>query len=256
MIDKINHNSSCDFTEQIVSYLYDEINVSEKSRLESHLRSCQSCAGEIAGFDSIRSSIQEWRAEDFASLTIPVIELPQTEKRADVSRSPLETIRAYFAFSPKWMPIAAAMSVITLCAGLFWLTAISSGDESIADGSGETIKEAVSSPKETIRNDLTAMNSDNDSEGISKSQQVRTPKAVKNDLAKNILPPVRNNSQAAVNNSQSVKIKKSAAANLDKNADKTALRRLNKKTLPTLLVEDEEDTSLRLSDILEEVSLK
>lgn len=261
MLDKSNHNSGCDFAEQIVSYLYDEISDSEKSNFETHLTHCRSCESELSGFTSVRSSIREWCLEDFASLSVPVFERPLKEKSREVSRSPFETILAYFTVSPKWVSAGAAFAVIALFAGLFWFSAISTTDRKIAEYREETAEEPVPSPKnDALRNDLTAMNANNENANNEKEAtealpQVKTPKVVTNEPEKIVSTRVKNMAHSTVNNSQNTKIKKSTVAKADKN-NKTVPQRLNKNNAPTLLVEDEEDDSLRLSDIFEEVSLK
>ena len=60
-----NHNPSCAFAEQIVSYLYNETNAKEKAAFDAHLNNCSTCADELAGFGFVRSSIVEWKNAEF-----------------------------------------------------------------------------------------------------------------------------------------------------------------------------------------------
>ncbi len=95
-------NSNCDFTEQLVSYLYDELLGHEKTIFENHLNSCLVCKDELSGFSLTRSAISEWHQEEFSALENPVIEIPyKTESRAN-SVSWLDSIRGFLGFSPVW----------------------------------------------------------------------------------------------------------------------------------------------------------
>lgn len=68
--------TNCEFAEEIVSYLYDELAVSERSKFETHLAGCSICTDEFAGLSNARFSVFEWQREEFAPLATPRFEIP------------------------------------------------------------------------------------------------------------------------------------------------------------------------------------
>ncbi len=79
MLDNCNKNE-CKFTDEIVSYMYDEIGEPERSEFEQHLMDCTVCTDEFAGISNARFSMYEWRKEEFAHLPTPNIVIPYHEK--------------------------------------------------------------------------------------------------------------------------------------------------------------------------------
>ena len=72
---------SCSSAEQIISYLYDELNVVERVGFETHLQHCSVCAVELANFGAVRSSILEGRNEEFLNIETPVFDVPISKVR-------------------------------------------------------------------------------------------------------------------------------------------------------------------------------
>ncbi len=104
-----NYNN-CAYGEGMISYLYGEIDAREKSVFEEHLRICSTCADEIAGFGSVRSSILQWKTEEFQSLNTPkiVFQNAPTESADNISIFPVkinswvDRFRKIFVPSPVW----------------------------------------------------------------------------------------------------------------------------------------------------------
>ena len=264
MLDQSNYNSGCGFDEQIVSYLYGEIGEAEKSNFENHLKQCASCEGELGGFSSVRTSIQEWRVGEFASLSTPVFVLPHMETSHESSPSRIKSVLAFFTFSHGWLPAAgtAALAVIAIFAGLLWFSAISPGDRKVVERRQETDHEPVRAQNKDVAGgdstDLRPSNSISEKKASDVVSLGFEPKAVAKESKKPEKPGasrVKTAEQRIASGELNSKIKKSALAKTDKN-DKTAPLRINKNNVPPLLVEEDEDNSLRLSDIFEEVSLK
>ena len=78
MLDNCNKNG-CQFTGEIVSYMYDEIGESERTKFEQHLVDCTVCTDEFAGISNARFSVFEWHKEEFADLPTPNIIIPYAE---------------------------------------------------------------------------------------------------------------------------------------------------------------------------------
>ena len=49
----------CD-SEQLVSYLYDDLSAGDRASFEAHLRDCGACREELAGFRALRSTLSTW----------------------------------------------------------------------------------------------------------------------------------------------------------------------------------------------------
>ena len=125
--NKIN----CGFSDEIVSYLYDEVGASERTRFETHLANCALCTDEFAAVSNARFSVYEWRREEFADLPTPQIVIPYPPKRNDeesVSVGLLAGLRGWLNF-----PVAVAAGLV-LCLGLgfFALRYLGSVEQPIA----------------------------------------------------------------------------------------------------------------------------
>ncbi len=265
MINENNHqNASCRFAEQTVSYLYDEIGASEKSALESHLPFCTSCTDELAGFFAVRTSIREWRAEDFANLSTPVFEIPSPEKTfAQALGEWLKTISASLAPSRTWAPtVTAGFALLVVCAGLIWFVKNSSQDGNIAGNHQQVnyqIKDAPPAGNFGINSMVAAATPDQTGKITAESSK-RIISQAKNNLPEdNATMPEKTVVPAAFNKIPPVSIKKPVSTRTDKNNLKPMPKTAARNNIPTLLPAaggEEEENSLRLSDIFEEVSLK
>jgi anti-sigma factor RsiW len=102
----------CNRSEDLIAFLYHEMNDSESRSFEAHLRDCVGCNRELASFGEIRESIVSWRDESLAAAwsqngaAIPVVQ----------SRpSALAALREFFNLSPVWMKGAAAFASLLFC---------------------------------------------------------------------------------------------------------------------------------------------
>lgn len=250
----LEKNSNCNYAEQIVSFLYGEIDDAGKRHFETHLQNCSSCAEELSDFSAVRSSVSEWRAAEFENLSTPVFILPgKTAETA--SSSWLRSIRGFFAFHTVGLS-AAAMTAILVTLGLFWFFYNPSLSNEIAENRSVQVTFGASAANPT------------------ESQTAQSAETLEKDVAeisknpaeagnfKSILPdkktvPVKNSVQKSSNETPVLKIKKSTPAiKSEKNVEKSHPKAVKNNSLPALAVDEYEDNSLRLSDILEEVSMK
>lgn len=122
MFDSTIQNPNCGFSDEIVSYVYNEIDDSEKALLEKHLADCRMCFDEVNAFSSISFSMQEWKDEEFSRLASPQIEIPyqleKVVKTEDVSKSFLQITREIFSFSPAFFKTATAFGTMAIVFGL------------------------------------------------------------------------------------------------------------------------------------------
>ena len=123
MSNNNNHKHSvCAFSEPLISYLYGEIGASEKIEFEAHLKTCADCYNELTEFALARSAVREWRGSEFDTLATPTFEVPFDNVKthtieANVSPSWFDGLRQIFSFKP-----ALAMSAFAILIALFGLT--------------------------------------------------------------------------------------------------------------------------------------
>jgi len=71
-----NTEKTCGFEHEIVSYMYDELGAAERMQFETHLVDCTPCTDEFAAVSLSRFSVFEWQKEEFAPLATPEIVIP------------------------------------------------------------------------------------------------------------------------------------------------------------------------------------
>ena len=252
-----NHNS-CNFSDLLVSYLYGEIDEQEKSRFESHVLNCGACADEISAFGGVRSSVLNWRETEFAALSTPVIELPfETEKatilssETTASRSRLAGLRELFSLSPVWTGAATACAALAICAGLFY-AAFSSPNENNVAGTNKNVSVAsVPAPTVDDKNSTTA--------GGTKDERAdEAPKPeIRKDKKQNQPKYAPAAEKAVVADNADVKSVKTSVAPKPANKEKPANgKKTPKQSDIEFTTREEEDKSLRLADLFDEVSLR
>lgn len=216
-------DDKCDFISEAVAYLYGEMPVAERNAFENHLANCEACTDEFAAVSYSRLSVLEWQRGEFAELRTPEIVIPYGEVAA--SNGWMDGIRGLFA-AP-----AFAMAALLLVVGLAFVGYyVNSG------------KETPTTVAEGPRVETTAPSVT--------SSEVQ-PAAVS-------VPPVNSTRPAPVSGTERVraaatqraaKVVRPLTADLDtkiKPAAPAAKR-------PALLtVEEDEDNSLRLADLLDE----
>lgn len=252
-----NHNSSCNFSDVLVSYLYDEIGEKEKLRFESHILDCGVCTDEISAFGGVRSSVHDWREQEFATLPTPFIELPSAPQQTistietnTASRSWLAGLRELFSLSPAWASAATACAALAICAGLFY--AAFSSMQSDRNVAGTNKNASVSSvPSPTVDNSAANNAETRD------AQPVETPKPeiAVGDKKQNSPKLLRGSEKTVAADKTDVKLVK--ANNLPKEKPATNNRKLTKQPADIeFTTREEEDKSLRLTDLFDEVSMK
>lgn len=266
-----NHKSqSCEFAESLMSYLYDEIPASEKRRFETHLTTCATCADELTDFQVTRSSILEWRDQEFLNLETPVISIPAIEQEksfasAAVSTEPISwfaKIKQTFLFNPAFAAGVLGILIVGIGATLFLLSA--SNQTNIAG----TKKNA----KNTIDKTLAQATVSPTAEIIQAPERIAdvTDKGAKKNASpvsetSNSPEKVNRERQVPVNNAV-VKVSDTATKNNAENpapnlkATKNAVKKNTtapKRSTPSLIDADEdEDDSIRLADLFAEIETK
>ena len=251
MFDKNGHNPSCGYAGDIVSYLYDEIDPSEKLKFESHLAGCHSCGTELAGFSNVRSSVNTWRTEEFGWLPTPQIVIPYEaieESPVNVAETRgtiLTDLKRIFSFTP-WPPAFAAFGALAVLAGLafFAVNYVNKEGVSVAENkntvrpvAGPTVEAPKPSPE-------VAAGGDPPSPRVSDrtAPPVKNPEVVK----------ISTNTQSTPKNPAPPR---NEAGTSNKPGEKTTTP--EKQKAPSLNnYTDDEDTTLRLADLFEEIDTR
>jgi hypothetical protein len=67
---------SCLFGEELVAYIYGELNPADGPAFEEHLLDCSGCAAEFADISLSRLGVYEWHRDEFVPLATPHFEIP------------------------------------------------------------------------------------------------------------------------------------------------------------------------------------
>lgn len=274
MLVNSNHkNSNCGFSEELVSYLYGECSAEEKKTVEKHLNSCVDCMEEFAGFSSARSLVAEWRDEEFLPLDIPLFVLPNSKEPnfnrskalKNISRSWLAEIQNRLTLSPAAYAFGA-IAIFVACLGLIFLPHKNYQNNELAEVAIKNTEPDKASQDFNNPSDL----------------NVAKPNLPQSNSAENFIPVQQRTVNSAITPKTSrsetfsranLTVKNTVGSNLDKvdlkvklsnqktDAAKINLNNIDNKKpmfaqnnkLPRLnTIEDDEDKSLRLAELLED----
>lgn len=252
MLNNKNH-SSCTFAGQIVSYIYDEATAAERKEFETHLPNCISCADEIAGFGLVRSSINEWRKDEFFTLESPALKIP-----ALLSQNPAQTVssekiswfenaRKIFTISPAWV---AGFAVLIICIGLVWMFFGSSKDGLVADAEVAPVAPIVESNNVSNPTEEKVSVEPQDEQITENPKQDKVIETKVNPQTKQVVKAANTTPKLKP---VTPKTNNTMAENKPNNRNNKS-NYVQKQTTPTLSdMSEEEDKSLRLSELFEEI---
>ena len=263
---KNNHkNLSCGFSEQMVSYFYDEINQAEKAVFETHLTNCSHCTDELAGFELVSSTLVEWRDEEFFKLDAPVFEIPVIKT---VSQSVESDSRSWFSnlwriVSLNPMTATAVLAALIVCVGLVFIAINFTNNSEIAEVDNRNSERIVVSPTvakidEQPIETLTKRYSEESLPGKSpkstgaksKDSQplpIREKRFAPNDSVDRVSDKTKDNFEKPETNRNLKETNRN-------NKKSTAVQKQPVPNLTTL--DDDEDKSVRLADLFEEIGSK
>lgn len=114
MLDNVNKNN-CGSSDEMVSFIYGEIDDDGRRLFERHLAECVRCTDEFTAISNARFSVFEWQKDEFANIPTPTFVIPGPIVQPNVESRPaglFAGLRAIFDFS--YWPIAVAASVLIL----------------------------------------------------------------------------------------------------------------------------------------------
>ncbi len=125
---KFTDMPSCSFSDELLSYLYEEISPAQSRSFESHLESCETCRSEFSEFTSVRDAVGLWRDDILAmapSLRVTdALPVPSFPMERAAKRSAVAAFREFFSLSPLWLRGAtafAAFAIVALFAFSIWI---------------------------------------------------------------------------------------------------------------------------------------
>jgi hypothetical protein len=92
--------------QQLISYLYDDLEAGARARVEAHLSECRACRHELAALGGVRSTLAQWTPPE-----------PSFGVMAHRAVSPPRSRLALLADIPVWARTAAALLCVGLAAG-------------------------------------------------------------------------------------------------------------------------------------------
>lgn len=226
-----NSHKDCPFGDEIVSYMYDEMAVAERPKFEQHLASCQVCTDDFAAVSVARFETYDWKRAEFDALPTPRIVIPYAEKAVPVRQ-----------WLSSWLGWAAAVPVAAaLVIGLSYFVYVGGS----ADREPAVAQEAKTQQPETTIAPATVIPSREETPATTVAvKNTRTPKSVVRQAALKMKPSMPR-TQFARSIGHSIKFNNDLAVNIPSQT----------KPLPRLgSNDDEDDRSLRLSDLFDETS--
>ena len=111
----------CARANDLVAFLYDEVNEYEARDFELHLQNCSECKSEFLEFRQIRQSVVAWRDESLNVIPASIVGRNTLTVSAgfrqvpEKNRSAVAAVRQFFALSPLWMKGAVACAFVLFC---------------------------------------------------------------------------------------------------------------------------------------------
>ena len=103
----------CGREEDLVSFLYGELDEAEAQSFRIHTNDCKSCSAEVTALGSIRQSVIAWRNESLGAQARGSID--HTSYVQVPRRSASAAIREFFNLSPVWMKAAVGFASVLFC---------------------------------------------------------------------------------------------------------------------------------------------
>ncbi len=222
--------SGCKFSSDILSYMYGELSASTRDVFESHLLECSVCTDEFAEVSAGRYEVYEWKKLAFDPLATPRFEIP-SEYEVAAAPSWVDKLRA--AFGSSWAAPAFALGGLMIVS-IFAASWILSGDNQPYVAANTADGPVVDSPPNVVPSPrVSEPRVETGSTGEIEPQETKPVR---------ILAP-RRDAKKIVRSAQprTIEVRGESARN-----PRITTPRLNE-------FADEEDTSLRLAELLDDV---
>ncbi len=256
MFDNRKNNPTCDFGEEVVSYLYEDFSDADKKTFEDHLVNCTNCADELAALGFVSSSIQDWKQLEFNGLESPNIKI-EFEKKTGW----LDKFNKFL--SPLILKTATGFAAVAILFGLGWFVFNSLQNNQTLETADKNKKEDIFEKDKEIKNknlppekvtdinksnvNLTETNQITDNSNEKSLQKIQVKGKNKSTNIER-----KSNSNITAQNKNRLDNKKIKQNSADSKPQKTFTVE-QKPSLTEFAVEDGGDDNIRLSDIFDEV---
>jgi anti-sigma factor RsiW len=105
----------CGRENDLIAFLYGELDASQSSTFRSHIQECRSCATELEEFSGIRDAVVAWRNEALVGVTSTGVQAPAVLSSDVRTPGALTALREFFNLSPLWMKGAVAFASLLFC---------------------------------------------------------------------------------------------------------------------------------------------
>lgn len=225
--------SKCEFSEDVIAYMYGEMASTAISTFESHLLDCDECTDELAAVSFARYEVYDWKKLEFDPLPTPRFIPVEAAEPVRATASWMDGLRASFArgrfgFVPEFALLAIGLTV----AGVVYFAGINGPDTAKID----TVQPVVSQPSPS-----------RESEGS----------VAKNDLV-NETPKAEPAVARTGNPKRATQIKATKPPKINvARVVRTVPARQASPTIPRLNeFSEDEDTSLRLAQLFDDVDTR
>jgi hypothetical protein len=109
------NSQGCAREQELIGFVYGELNEVERLAFQHHIDECASCNAELSGFRNVRESVVAWRNESLGSIGLLVHPVPSRAPLSQQRRSALAAVREFLNLSPLWMKGAVAFAAVVFC---------------------------------------------------------------------------------------------------------------------------------------------
>ena len=102
---------NCGRENDLIGFLYGELDEIETQAFQRHLHECAACGVELAGFGTVREAVVAWRNESLGTIGLTA----QTTGSSRTRPSAIAALREFFKLSPLWLKGALAFAAILFC---------------------------------------------------------------------------------------------------------------------------------------------
>lgn len=109
------HAPGCGRENDLIAFLYGELDPSETAVFRSHMQECSSCSAELRELTNIRESVVAWRNEALVGVTSPAAQASAVVRADRHGPTALTALREFFHLSPLWMKGAVVFASLLFC---------------------------------------------------------------------------------------------------------------------------------------------
>lgn len=107
---------NCGRENDLIAFLYGELNDDESRTFRRHMYDCAACSTELASLKDVRESVVTWRNESLGGVLSPAQIADSSPTRLVLEKpSALGALREFFNLSPLWLKGAVAFASLLFC---------------------------------------------------------------------------------------------------------------------------------------------